>query len=98
MSGFTVKIEKTTGVLDNVTAVLNDSTIDLMVNAVALKYGWTESLGITKSRFFTDSMMRWAFAVAEACKVECDIEAARVGAVAEMAQAESAMAFEEPQA
>jgi hypothetical protein len=98
MSGFTVKIEKTSEVLDNVTAILDDSIVDLVVEAVAAKYGWSEASEMTKARFFSYQVRMWAFDVVKAYQVELATKQAQQATIDAMNALESTMVFEEPTA
>lgn len=96
MSGFTVKIEKTSGVLDNVTAVLDDSIVDLVIDAVAAKYGWTEDCGMTKPRFFSHQIRHWAIAVLKSYQIELAAKSASDTASQAVDTMEATIVLQEP--
>lgn len=96
MSGFQVKIEKSTGVVDDVIAVLSDEIIDLVIDAVSEKYGWQPDCGMTKARFFSYRVRMWAFEVVKAYQVELATKAAQQAAIDAANALEATMVFEEP--
>lgn len=97
MSGFTVKIEKTTETLDYVSAILDDSTVDLVIDAVAAKYGWTPESGMSKARFFSYQVRLWAVAVVKSYQVELATKQAAEAAIQAVDSLEATMVFEETQ-
>lgn len=81
MSGFTVKIETTDEILDDVKLVMDDSLINMALDAVADTFGWTETMEVSKARFFTQQMRRWVFEIVKTQQVKLAMAAAQKSAV-----------------
>lgn len=94
--GFMMKIENASGVVDEVTAVLDPAIVDMVVDAVAVQYGWSEATGMSKARFFSYQVRRWAVSVLSSQQVAMAREYAAKQAMDQIAALEATMVFEEP--
>lgn len=96
--GFKMVIENASGVIDDVTAIVDASIVDMVIEAVALQYGWTPECGMSKARFYTYQVRQWTVQVLAGYQVNLAREAAAQAAMAQIKALEDTMVFEEPQA
>jgi predicted component of type VI protein secretion system len=95
-TGFSMRIENASGVVDDVTAVVAPEVVDAVIEAVAVTYGWTPGCSMTKARFFSYQVRRWAVQVLAGYHVNKAQETAAAAAMAQVVALEDSIVFKEP--